>query len=87
MIRFDVLLAALLVTAPTWWDAFVTGRTSVDTGLIRFLIAVPVCALALGLIRKIFTQYERPARPRSPEVAAAVAALSQGEERRRSDDQ
>jgi hypothetical protein len=86
MIRFDVLLAALLVSAPTLWDAFTTGNTTVDTALIRFLIAVPVCAVALLLLRKVFDAYSGP----SVAVQAAEQALEDTRAvygRRRSDAQ
>jgi hypothetical protein len=84
MIRFETLLAALVVSTPTLWDAFATGNTPVDTALIRFLIAVPVCGVAFLLLRKVFTLYsvERPA------VAAATQALDETREvyaRRRED--
>jgi hypothetical protein len=71
MIRFDVLVAALLLSTPTLWDAFTTGNTSVDTALLRFLIAVPVCAVAMMLLRKVFQAYAGP----TPAVQAAEQAL------------
>jgi hypothetical protein len=73
MLRFETLVAALLVSAPALWDAFTTGNTSVDTALIRFLIAVPVCGIGLLLIRKLFDAYtlQRPA------MAAAEQALDE----------
>jgi hypothetical protein len=55
MVRFETLLAALAVSAPTLWGAFVTGNTSVDTALLRFLLAVPVCAVGFMLLRKVFS--------------------------------
>jgi hypothetical protein len=73
MVRYETLLAALAVSAPTLWDAFATGNTPVDTALFRFLLAVPVCAVGLLLLRKVFEVYavERPA------VAAATQALDE----------
>jgi hypothetical protein len=84
MVRFETLLAALLITAPVLWDAFTTGNTSVDTALLRFLIAVPVCALALALLRRVFQAYAGP----SQAVVAAEQALDETREilaRRRDD--
>jgi hypothetical protein len=73
MIRFDVLMVALLVSAPSLWDAFSTGNTSVDTALLRFLIAVPVCAVALLLLRRVFEAYSGP----TVAVRAAEQALEE----------
>ncbi|HEY0487214.1 MAG TPA: hypothetical protein VGD72_13295 [Mycobacteriales bacterium] len=73
MIRFDVLIAALLMSAPTLWDAFSTGNTPVDTALVRFLVAVPVCAVALALLRRVFRPHPGP----SPAVRAAEQALEE----------
>lgn len=51
MFRGSVLLCALLFAAPTMWQALVDQTISVETALIRFLIAVPVAAILLGLVR------------------------------------
>jgi hypothetical protein len=72
MIRFETLLAALVVSAPTLWGAFVVGDTTVDVALMRFLVAVPVCAFGLFLVRKVFQAYAGP----SASVAAAEKALA-----------
>jgi hypothetical protein len=84
MVRFETLLVALVVSAPTLWDAFTTGNTPVDTALLRFLLAVPVCALGLALLRKVFRAYSGP----SAAVVAAEHALEETREvlaRRRDD--
>jgi hypothetical protein len=57
MLRIEVLLAALLVSSPTLYEALVTGDTSVDTALIRFLLAIPVCGIGLLMVRKLFDAY------------------------------
>lgn len=51
MFRGSVLLLALLFAAPSLWGALVEQTVSVDAALIRFLIAVPVAAALLGLVR------------------------------------
>ncbi|MDQ1676833.1 MAG: hypothetical protein QOC93_1977 [Actinomycetota bacterium] len=71
MIRLETLMAALAVSAPTLWGAFVVGDTTVDTALVRFLLAVPVCAVGLMLLRKVFQAYSGP----SATVVAAEQAL------------
>jgi hypothetical protein len=84
MVRFETLLAALAVSAPTLWGAFVSGNTSVDTALLRFLLAVPVCAVGFMLLRKVFTAYSGP----TVAVVAAEQALDDTREvlaRRRED--
>jgi hypothetical protein len=55
--RLDVLLVAALVSSPTFWSAFVDGTESVETALLRYVIALPICALAMGLVRKLFQGY------------------------------
>lgn len=62
MFRGSVLLCALLFAAPTLWQALVDQTISVETALIRFLIAVPVAAILLGLVRSAMDKpsAERP---------------------------
>jgi hypothetical protein len=51
VLRGSVLICALVFSAPTLWQAFVTEHISVDTALIRFLIAIPVAAALLAIVR------------------------------------
>jgi hypothetical protein len=51
MFRGSVLLCALLFSLPTLWQALVDQTISVETAVIRFLIAVPVAAVLLALVR------------------------------------
>jgi hypothetical protein len=51
MFRGSVLACALLFTAPIWWQAVVDQSVSVQTAVVRFLIAVPVAAVLLALVR------------------------------------
>jgi hypothetical protein len=51
MLRGSVLLCALLFSAPTLWQALVDQSISIDAALVRFLIAIPVAAALLGLVR------------------------------------
>lgn len=51
MLRGSVLLAALLFSAPTLWQAFVQQDISVDTAIVRFLVALPVAAVLIGAVR------------------------------------
>lgn len=81
------LVLAALVSAPALWSAFVVGTMSVQTALIRFLVAVPVCALLLAGFRAVLGAYageephgrsrmsrpERPARRRTDPVEEETA--------------
>lgn len=49
--RGSVLVVALLVNAPTIWDAFGRQTVSVTTALVHYLVAVPIVAVLLGLVR------------------------------------
>ena len=75
MLRLEVLLVAALVTAPALWAAIVQGSMPLDTALIRYLIAIPVCALGLALLRSVYGGYAAtvPRRRRSDVEAGEVA--------------
>lgn len=51
MFRGSVLFCALLFSLPTLWQAFAEQTLPVETAVIRFLIAVPVAAILLWLVR------------------------------------
>ena len=51
MFRGSVLLLALLISMPVMWQAFVGQTIGIDQALVRFVLAVPVAALLLGLLR------------------------------------
>lgn len=65
MLRGSVLALALLISSPIVWKALVDGTVSLETALIRFLVAVPVAALLLSLLRLAATRHDRNA-PASP---------------------
>lgn len=77
MLRPSALGLAVLLSSPALWSAFVSGSMGITTALVRFLIAVPVAALMLSLLRLVTASYERP-RPRrdQAELAAAGGAPS-----------
>lgn len=78
MLRPSVLALAVLLSTPALWSAFAAGTMGVTTALIRFLIAVPVAALMLALLRMVTAGYARQALRR--QVAAAVAARAEAVE-------
>jgi hypothetical protein len=51
MFRGSVLLCALLFTAPSLWQALGEQTISLEVALVRLLIAIPVAAILLGLLR------------------------------------
>jgi hypothetical protein len=58
MIRWSVLLFALLMSAPALYR-FVLDEIDVTEALVRFLIAVPIAALLLAGLRFITAGYGR----------------------------
>jgi hypothetical protein len=83
MLRPSVLGLAILLSTPALWSAFATGSLGITTALIRFLIAVPVAALMLTLLRMVTAGYSRQALRR--ELAAAVAARSEARDQQAAD--
>jgi hypothetical protein len=71
MLRPSVLGLAVLLSLPALWSAFAAGSMGITTALIRFLIAVPVAAVMLWLLRMVTAGYARQALRR--EVVAAIA--------------
>lgn len=83
MLGLPVLVIALLLSAPALWEGFVSGTMSETDALIRFLIAVPVAAVGLGIIRSITSGYTNAAR-RKARLAArneAIAAIKKAREK------
>ncbi|SOD71309.1 hypothetical protein SAMN05892883_0849 [Jatrophihabitans sp. GAS493] len=71
MFRGSVILFALVVNARTIWQALYLQTISVETAVIHFLIAVPVCAVLLWILRMTFN---RPAPVESDELAEEAGA-------------
>jgi hypothetical protein len=51
MFRGSVLACAALFCLPSIWQAVITQNITVETAMVRFLVAVPVCAALLALVR------------------------------------
>ena len=71
MIRWSVLLFALLMSAPALYR-FVLDEIDITEALVRFLIAVPVAAILLAGLRFVTAGYGRtdePATPVTPQTA------------------
>lgn len=80
MLRPSVLGLALVLSTPALWAAFASGSMGVTTALIRFLIAVPVAALMLSLLRTVTEGYTRAAARRARAALIAAAAQSQDQQ-------
>ena len=65
MIRWSVLLFALLMSAPAVYR-FVLDEIDVTEMLIRFLIAVPIAAILLAGLRFVTAGYGRTEEPGVP---------------------
>jgi hypothetical protein len=46
-----VLIVAFLICVPILWSALVDGSVSLESAGTRFLIALPVAAVLVGLVR------------------------------------
>ncbi|MEO7261576.1 MAG: hypothetical protein ABI047_10035 [Jatrophihabitantaceae bacterium] len=75
MLRPSALGLAVLLSTPALWAAFAAGSMGITTALIRFLIAVPVAALMLALLRMVTAGYSRQALRRDMAVLAAAAEV------------
>ena len=65
MIRWSVLLFALLMSAPALYR-YVSHEIDVTEMLLRFLIAVPVAAILLAGLRFVTAGYGRTDEPATP---------------------
>jgi hypothetical protein len=68
MFRASVLVVALLCTAPTIWAALGKQTVPVDAALLHFLIAVPIVAVLLGLVRMALERKPPARTPRAKQV-------------------
>ena len=57
LIRPSALLLATLLASPALYRAFVTAELSVESALVRFLLAVPAAALMLAALRYVTANY------------------------------
>jgi len=76
--RFSTLFVALLIASPALYSAFVTHDLDPTTALLRYLIAVPVAALMLAIVRMVtqgFGQDEEPDPKDRKETAVRAEAI------------
>lgn len=72
---FPTLFLAVAIASPALWSAFVTGDLDRTTALTRLLIAVPVAAVMLALVRSVTSGYGRNASNPMNSAAQAKAAV------------
>jgi len=61
--RFPTLFLALLIASPALYSAFVTKELDPTTALLRFLIAVPVAAVMLAVVRMVTQDFGKDKEP------------------------
>jgi hypothetical protein len=75
VLRPQVLVLALILSASTLWSAFTNGSIDITSALIRFLIAVPVAWAMLQVLAMATADRSREAQP----VAERAGAATDGE--------
>lgn len=58
--RPGTMALAAAIDSPALWHAFVEHDLAPSTALLRFLIAVPVSAAMLAVLRALTAPYRRP---------------------------
>jgi hypothetical protein len=86
MARFSTLGLAVLLASPALYSAFVKHTVDPMTALIRFLIAIPVAALMLWIVRLVTRDYGREKKPEAePLRLEATTGEPIGQQRRSTD--
>jgi hypothetical protein len=74
LFRPSTLALAAAIAAPALWHAFAAHDLPASTALLRFLIAVPVSALMLTVVRAMTAPYRRRSEPAIRAVAERLDA-------------
>jgi hypothetical protein len=87
MARFSTLFVAAAIASPALYAAFVKHTLDPTTALLRLLIAVPVAAIMLAVVRAVTHDYGRERREakNTPIRAEAVTGEPVGPQRRSTD--
>jgi hypothetical protein len=91
MARFSTLFLAVALASPALYSAFVKHTLDPMTALLRLLIAVPVAAIMLAVVRTVTHDYGRERKPAAepttapPIRAEAVTGEPVGQQRRSTD--
>lgn len=71
MARFSTLVIALLIASPALYSALVTHELDLTSALLRYLIAVPVAALMMWIVRAVTQDYgQEDQKEKDPTVRA-----------------
>lgn len=84
--RFSTLFVALLIASPALWSAFVTKELDPTTALLRFLIAVPVAAVMLAVVRMVTKDFGKDSPAEDTDATVRVEAIAGEPMARRSTD-
>ena len=71
--RFSTLFLAVALASPALYSAFVTHELETRSALIRLLIAIPVAAIMLAVVRSVADGYTKLNGAKKPVRAEAVA--------------
>jgi hypothetical protein len=94
--RFSTLFLALAIASPALYAAFVKHTLDLQTALLRLLIAVPVAAIMLGVVRAVTRDYgkdrlrradKRGGPPAGSEPVRAEAVTGEPMQRRAADNE
>ena len=94
MARFSTLFLAVAIASPALYAAFVKHTLDTTTALLRLLIAVPVAAIMLGIVRAVTRDYgkdklrraEKRGDPAGHEPVRAEAVTGEPVQQRRAGD-
>ena len=75
--RFPTLFLAALLASPALYAGFWTHTLDAQTALLRLLVAVPVAAVMLAIVRAVTRDYRKEKRP--PPEPAIQAEVVTGE--------
>lgn len=72
MFRPSVLYLALLLSSPMWWAALVTETETLEAAGLRFLLALPVSAALLWVVRWAMQRAPEEESAEADDVTAAA---------------
>jgi hypothetical protein len=71
--RLSTLLLAVALASPALYSAFVMHELETRSALLRLLIAIPVAAIMLAVLRSLADGYQKANSAKKPLHAEAVA--------------
>jgi hypothetical protein len=80
--RFSTLFVAVAISSPALYAGFWTHTLDAKTALLRFLIAVPVAAVMLAIVRTVTRDYGKDKPNKEPAIRAQAIAGEPVDQRR-----